>query len=577
MAGIESGESALDRPVVESTARRGPEATSGQRHQIKQLKTLSALAGELAQLRSPAELFPAAVSLIQDQFGFGHASILLLDEERRELVLEAAAPVVHDGPFTVGYRQSIDTGILGHVLRGARPYLAQDTADDPVFYVLENWDQARSELVLPIRVRGRAIGVLNLESLTPHAFHESDVDVMQALADLIGVGIDNARLVEDSHRAERERLQAEKLATIGQLVAGLAHEINNPLAATQSAAELLLGNPLSDESRETVELIRSETARAAVIVRKLLDFSRPHDAELQPLDVVDVVEAALSLRSYEHSVHDIAVVRRFEPELPRVRADAHRLQQVFLNLVVNAEQAMQGQARPRVIEIRASRADDQVELHFSDSGPGIPESHIETVFDPFYTTKPVGQGTGLGLSVSFGIVREMGGTIEALPGHDGACFRLRLPALEDGARSAPSSPLMDRLDAATPPTRAVSVLFVDDEPGLRRVARRYLEKHGHQVELAENGDHALQLLQTRRFDVIVTDLRMPVLGGEELYRRLGSMRVPLHDRFLFMSGDIVSETSRRFLASTGRPYLHKPFELNRLERLIRHIAEEHAD
>lgn len=549
-----------------------------EQHQVKQLTTLSALAGEMVQLRSPAELFPSAVRLVQDQFGFGHASILLLDEERHELVLEAAAPAVTTGTFTVGYRHSVDVGIVGHVLRSARAYLAQDTAADPLFYRLPGWDQAGSELVLPIRVRGRAIGVLNLESRAPYAFRESDVDVMQALADLIGVGIDNARLVEDARQAERQRLQAEKLATIGQLVAGLAHEINNPLTATQTAAELLLGGELSAETRDTVELIRSESERAALIMRELLDFSRPHDVQLRAVDVLRVIEAALGLRAYDHSVHDITVVRRFDERLPHVRADAHRLQQVFLNLIINAEQAMAGQTRPRMIEIQATTGEQgHLELRFIDSGPGIPEDKLEAIFDPFYTTKPVGQGTGLGLSVTFAIMRELGGSIRAEPREDGACFLLQLPAVQAPAPTTDNS-FPARIDHDAPVADlTVSVLFVDDEEGLRRVAERYLRKRGHDVQVAENGEVALELLQSRRFDVIVTDLRMPVLGGEDLYNRLGSLRVPLQDRFLFMSGDIVSESTRRFLSGTGRPYINKPFELKQLERLIRHIAEQQRD
>lgn len=554
-------------------------------HQIRQLKTLSALAGEMAQLRSANELFPTAVRIIHDEFGFEHVSILTIDAAREELVLAAVAPetLEPNRNYVVGYRQSIHLGILGHVARSGLPYLAQDTEHDALFHAIPNWDHARSELVLPIRVKGLVTGVVNIETQRAWAFQETDLEVMQALADLIGVGIENARLVEDARQAERQRLHAEKLATIGQLVAGLAHEINNPLAATQSASELLLGQELSDDVRESLEVIRAESARAALIVRKLLDFSRPHDVELTPLDVVTAIEASLSLRAYEHRVQDISVVRHFEP-VPPVRADMHRLQQVFLNLIVNAEHAMAGQGRARVIEI-SCRLTDAVEIRITDSGPGIPESSLDAVFDPFFTTKPVGQGTGLGLSVSYGIIRELGGTIKAVPHPDGARFVIRLPPLaavmplpESSAQPEVESKATadgePAIDTGSPGAAGrVSILFVDDEPSLRRVAERYLARLGHHIELAANGEEALQLLQTRRFDVIVTDLRMPGLGGEELYLRLGPL---VQKRFLFMSGDIVSEKTRRFLAATRRPYLHKPFELKRLSELISTIAEQPA-
>lgn len=546
-----------------------------EQHQIRQLKTLSALAGEMAQLRSARELFSTAVRIIHHEFGFEHVSVLLLDQDRAELVLEAVAPEPpQPNAFELGYRQSIDVGILGHVARSGRPYLAQDTAIDELFHTVENWDQAKSELVLPIRVEGRIVGVINLETQRSHAFQETDLEVIQALSDLIGVGLENARLVEDSRQAERQRLQAEKLATIGQLVAGLAHEINNPLAGAQSAAELLLGQELPEDVRESLEVIRGESARAALIVRKLLEFSRPQDAVLHQTDVVDAIEAALSLRVYEHRLHDITVVRKFE-RVPPVRADVHRLQQVFLNLVVNAEHAMAGQTRPRMIEIECGHPDEMIEICVTDTGPGIPPSDLDTIFDPFFTTKPVGEATGLGLSVSFGIIRELGGSIRAVPHHGGARFVIRLPPVR--VASAVPAPIAPPTQVEPVTGRGVNVLFVDDEPSLRRVAERYLSRLGHHVELAADGEEALRLLQTRRFDVIVTDLRMPHLGGEELYKRLGAFRVPLQDRFLFMSGDIVNEKTRRFLASTGRPYLHKPFELQRLASLIRTIADEPAE
>ena len=544
-----------------------------EQHHIRQLKTLSALAGEMAQLRSASELFPAAVNIIHHEFGFDNVSILTVDGARNELVLEAVAPAQREprGHFVIGYRQSLDVGILGHVARTGRAYLAQDTARDELFHAVEQWDKAQSELVLPVRVKDRTVGVVNLESNRPFAFKETDLDVMQALADLVGVGLENARLVDDARQAERQRLQAEKLATIGQLVAGLAHEINNPLAAAQSASELMLGQELPDDLRETIEVIRAEAARAALIVRKLLDFSRPHDVELHPTDVVDAIEAALSLRAYEHRVLDINVVRHFAP-VPPVRADMHRLQQVFLNLIVNAEHAMAGQTSARVIDLACADRDDMIEVQVTDTGPGIPESDLDAIFDPFFTTKPVGQGTGLGLSVSYGIIRELGGTIRAVPHRDGARFVIRLPPMR--AHVPVQAPVTTPEREPLTDGAGVSVLFVDDEPSLRRVAQRYLARLGHRVELAANGEEALQLLQTHRFDVIVTDLRMPGLGGEELYERLGTLRVPLQERFLFMSGDIVNERTRRFLASTGRPYLHKPFELKRLASLIRTIADE---
>ena len=378
--------------------------------------------------------------------------------------------------------------------------------------------------MLPIRLKDRVAGVLNLETRVPYAFKPTDLDVMMALANLIGVGLENARLVDDARQAERQRLQAEKLATIGQLVAGLAHEINNPLAAAQSVAELMLGQDLADDMRESLEVIRAESARAALIVRKLLDS----------LALTDRVPA--DRRDRRHRGRPLATRLRASRTRhhgdPQVREGAarprgHASAPAGLPEPDRQRGARDGGTEPaphRRDRVQRSRRDDEVCI--TDSGPGIADANLDLIFDPFFTTKPVGQGTGLGLSVSFGIIRELGGSIKAVSHDDGARFVIRLPAVRtDSPLPEPVAPPSPQEEPAAGPP--ISVLFVDDEPSLRRVAQRYLERVGHHVELAANGEEALQLLQTRRFDVIVTDLRMPGMGGEELYKRLGNYRVGL--------------------------------------------------
>ena len=421
----------------------------------------------------------------------------------------------------------------------------------------------------PVCLHGAMAGVLMValdETLAP-----GELDLIAALAEQAAVALEGHRLLEDAREAEQGRFQSEKLTTVGRLAGGIAHEINNPLAAIQSAAELLLDDaPAEGEDRRLLTLVRSEARRAGVIVRNLLELVRPHEARVEAVDLVEIVEDTLRLRAYTHGLQNITVVRDLEP-VPPVRGDPDRLRQVFLNLIVNAEQAQGDQPQGR-ITLRTRPRGDQVEIAIADDGPGIAAENLPRVFEPFFTTKQVGQGTGLGLSVTYGIVRDLGGSIRASNRSEGgATFTLLLPAADLAEVPAPASaPAVAPAPGAAAPA---SVLLVDDEVAIREVGARSLRRAGFAVETVDSGEAALELLQRQRFDVILTDIRMPGIGGEGLYRRLEELCIPVLDRFIFISGDIVAEATTRFLASTGQPYLMKPFELRELVALVRSVSE----
>ncbi len=332
-----------------------------------------------------------------------------------------------------------------------------------------------------------------------------------------------------------------------------------------------MDDAVTPEDFRLANLVRAEARRAGTIVRNLLELVRPQEARVVAVDVKQVIEDTLQLRAYAHGLQIVTVRLDLAPLAP-ILGDHDRLRQVFLNLLMNAEQAVADQAIRR-IEINGRMDGDAVEVTVADNGPGIAEQNLERIFEPFFTTKPVGQGTGLGLSVTHGIVRDLGGVLSVRNQRQGgASFTLRLPAAvaPEAPEPAPASVGAPVVDAG----RAMGcVLLVDDEPAIREVGARSLQRAGFAVEVAGNGEAALELLQRRRFDVILSDIKMPGLGGEALYRRLEALRIPALDRFIFISGDIVADATSAFLAETGRPYVTKPFELKELVATVRRVAD----
>jgi two-component system NtrC family sensor kinase len=238
--------------------------------------------------------------------------------------------------------------------------------------------------------------------------------------------------VTDAATLQSKLMHTEKLAALGQLVSGVAHEVNNPLAAIVGFTDLLLENPsISQEAKQDLAVILQEAQRTRQIVHNLLSFARQMPAQREPVGINTIVQQTLKLRSYDLLSHGVEVVESYGDDLPSAIGDPHELQQVFLNILNNAYDAIQEVSRRGRIEISTLQSNGQVEIRFSDNGPGI--RHPERIFDPFYTTKEVGKGTGLGLSICYGIIRAHGGEILAQNNHDGTgcIFSVRLPAAAD--------------------------------------------------------------------------------------------------------------------------------------------------
>ena len=370
----------------------------------------------------------------------------------------------------------------------------------------------------------------------------------------------------EEKRLQQQLIQSEKMAAIGQLVSGVAHEVNNPLASISAFAQLMMADrSLKPDQRHSMQVISGEARRAARIVHNLLTFARQHKSEKTLSDINKVLEDTLELRSYELNVRGIRIEREFDIEPPETMVDVYQLQQVVLNLITNAEQAMASVDRPHHrLTLRCHIQGDTVRIEVEDTGPGIPPESLDVIFNPFFTTKPTGQGTGLGLSISLGIVSEHGGRIWAERATPGARFCIELPLVTTGKRAVVAAP-----QAPAPSSPALRVLVVDDEEPIRIALERFLTGAGHEVVTVSSGSEAIWRGEGDEvFDAVLLDMRMPDVSGQQIFQRWSADRPDLAERVVFLTGDIVSTDLQLFLNSTGRPFLPKPFEFDDVVRAL---------
>ncbi|HWQ27873.1 MAG TPA: ATP-binding protein [Dehalococcoidia bacterium] len=374
------------------------------------------------------------------------------------------------------------------------------------------------------------------------------------------------RDVTEENLMQERLLQSEKMASVGQLVSGVAHELNNPLTGIVGFAQLLLMRDLDERSRQQVETIQAEAERASKIVQNLLSFARRRKARKEPTDLNALVRRVVELRSYEHHLRNIEVALDLAPDLPRTLVDPDQIQQVLLNLIINAEQAVKDRERGR-IEVRTRVRNGSIVLTVQDNGPGIAPDALRRIFDPFFTTKQAGEGTGLGLTISYGIVDDHGGRIHAeSPPGKGALFTVELPVVAGPAeRVEGEAPPEEATPAAGPKRR---ILVVDDEENIRKLLSGILSMDGHAVDTAKNGVQALERLSGTRYDLLITDIKMPEMDGQALYQRLREVDADLARRTVFITGDTVSPETRVFLQNVQNPCLSKPFRLRDIREAV---------
>ena len=376
------------------------------------------------------------------------------------------------------------------------------------------------------------------------------------------------RAAEELTRQRESLYQREKLAALGSLLAGVAHELNNPLSVVVARA-VLLEEQGDSVTRAAALKIRTAAERCARIVRTFLAMARQQRPTRGPVAVNDVVVAALDITSYAVRTSSIEVTLDLSKDVPLILADADQLHQVLLNLIINAQQSLQDRPAPRWIRVtsRFDRTADEIRITVADNGPGIPRHLRARVFEPYFTTKPVGTGLGVGLAVSLGIVEAHGGTLTVdCPIDGGAVFTIALPVgdVDANVTDAGSSP------KAT--TASHKILVVDDEAEIRETLAAILTGARHRVVTAGSGREALERMAAEHYDVILTDIRMPDIDGQALYQEIAQRWPTRAGGVVFVTGDTLASTLREFVAESGRPVIEKPFLPAEVRRIVAELA-----
>ena len=399
---------------------------------------------------------------------------------------------------------------------------------------------------------------------------------------VIGRDVTERHLAEGEREAMRNRLmQSEKLSVMGELISGVAHELNNPLTGVIGYAQLLRNQRDPNVLERNLERIQHEAKRCHRIVQNLLGFARQRRAEWTAVGVNELLEETLELRAYQMRVENIWVVREMQDDLPDVEGDPHQLQQVFVNLLNNAHQSMAASGRGGVLTVSTRMVRGWVMIRITDNGPGIPEEIRNRIFEPFFTTKGVGEGTGLGLSICHSIVQEHGGKL-GVTSRLGAetTFVVEIKAVAtqrvDGDE-ATDRKAGEPKSGAEIEERRRRVLVVDDEETILEFLGEALRCRGHEVDCAANGLHALERMRKGQYDAVITDLKMPGMGGRQLYEALRREQPEMAPRVIFATGDLVARDTLDFLQSTGNTYLEKPFSIRCVAEALRRLDDQKSE
>jgi PAS domain S-box-containing protein len=423
------------------------------------------------------------------------------------------------------------------------------------------------------------VGIMGLCNDLGYEYSSNDENLLVAISRQLATTIEKVRLYEETCRAyedlrktQEQLLQSEKMSAVGQLIAGVAHELNNPLTAILGYAELLESEGLNNRAKDFVSKLFKQAQRTHRVVQNLLSFARQRAPQREEVDIRKVLDETLALRDYDLKVNNIAVERDAPSQPAMVVADPHQIEQVFLNIINNAVDAILETGRTGKIRIRVYSQSGDICTQFADDGPGLKDP--KRIFDPFYTTKSVGKGTGLGLSICYGIVKEHGGDITANNGAEGgAVIEVKLPL---------ASPAAAEIEAPKPPARthegAVSgrVLLVEEEEAVLEFERDVLAGAGASVVTARNSQDVITRLLSEPFDAIIINGKMPgEWNAKESYTWLKANCPTMENHVLFtFSNGVDQAEARAFLQENSVPYLVKPFEVAELILQTRKLLQK---
>jgi two-component system NtrC family sensor kinase len=492
---------------------------------------------------------------------------LRISEERYRAYVESVPDAIWEadaeGRFTYWSPQVESlTGYRPEELLGGTPYdilIHPDEANGFRDRLVQMMREGREEFTLRHGAMHKDGSPLHLELSIKPVWDDSG-----KLVNYRGV----TRDISSQARLQAQLIQSAKLSGIGQMISGVAHELNNPLTTVIGYTQLLQASDVDESVKADLQRIYDGALRAQRIVQNLLTFARQKKPQRSPTDLNEVIEHTMTLRGYHLKVDNVEVVTDLADDLPWTMADSYQLEQVVLNIINNAHQAMSQVAGERVLTVRSELADpDTIRITVTDTGPGMSPETLDRVFDPFFTTKDVGLGTGLGMSVSHGIVQEHAGRIwaESTLGK-GATFVVELP-VKHWAEDMDTSLSDDGL--ASTPSEAQRILIIDDEQNVVDLMVKALADSGYQVEGVTSADSALQRLRRGQYSLIISDVKMPGMDGRACEKEVRAMDPELAERIIFVTGDVLGSATQAFLEGKEGRCLHKPFAVEELRRAVR--------
>lgn len=518
------------------------------------------------------DVYKVALGMVTGTENVDMVMIYIVDNDKKEAVLQAERNLPEFYIKRAG-RIPYPKGITWEVINSGAVMNVEDAQKDPNIGPAGRELGHHSILGVPIFLENEVIGVVWFTSYKERKFSEREVRLLSAMGDQIALAIAKAKMIEEIKTTHEQLIQSEKLASLGQLISSIAHEINNPLTPIIGYSQrLLIQAGIDEKEKRSLEVIHSSAQRVAKIIEKLLSFSRKYKPERTYEDINHLVEQSLEFREYQLKLENIEIVKDLDPELPKTMVDPNQIQQVFTNIILNAEQAIsESQDHGRLKVETKFKKENTIEISFSDNGPGIPKEFVGKVFDPFFTTKEPGKGTGLGLAVAYGIIKEHGGEIHISSEEGkGATFVIELPVLESG--KAPERHKLEDGTTILDTIKGKRILIVEDEDIIVDIIKSVLEEESNVVDIARNGKEALTIMGINQYDVIVCDIKMPQMNGIALYNEIKTINPDIIQRFIFITGDLSTETLE-FLKKTGNEVITKPFKVEKLKTQINSMFE----
>jgi two-component system NtrC family sensor kinase len=550
--------------LLDITERK--QAESEIRRRNRELLVLNSIGQTLTESLDLTDSLHRTLRQMAELFSLDATSLYLFEQDGT--VVRRIVEVGHRSEFSRHFPPvAVKPELMQHIKSVHATFLSVQGLSLPqIFRDAQIQEEIVTAYIVVLWSKDRVIGGLVVASRTPREFSSADVNLLIAVGSQISNAIERSMLYEETRQAyenlrrtQEQLLHSEKLAAVGQLISGVAHELNNPLTAILGYSQLLTSSgQMGQQGIEYADKLYKQAQRTHRIVQNLLSFARQHKPERMPVQINQALEETLALRDYDLRMHNIRVHLDLAERLPVTSADPHQLQQVFLNMVNNAVDAILEHSTEGDLWVRTALDGDRLCIEFTDSGPGVKDA--SRVFDPFYTTKPVGKGTGLGLSICYGIITEHGGIIQVrnVPTR-GASFTIELP------HHVASSP-----NFSTPGQKAIAgrdgrILLVDRDESVLEAVGTILRGRDHRVQTARNILEALALLEKEDFDLVVADLHVSDgANGGGLSEWLARHKPALSHRLIWMCAVAPSEDAGEHISGKGRQILQKPFKANDL-------------